>query len=44
MNIGMLIRFEKPAGIFFEKLINVPGKKVNSLKYLFTQNGQPISG
>ncbi len=41
---GMLIRFEKPEGIVFEKLIDVPDKKTKLNPLLITKNGQPISG
>jgi len=40
---GMLIRFEKTEGDFFEKLINIPG--YNEKNSIFNhKNGQPISG
>jgi hypothetical protein len=42
---GMLIRFKKTEGVFFLKLIKVPGKKTKLTTLFITQkNGQPISG
>jgi hypothetical protein len=34
---GMLIRFEKTEGIFFEKLINIPAIMKRTQQYLITK-------